>query len=61
MKRIQYRKVRRVLRYHTPNKYRFPEKYAYRFGSEKELLGGNLSTYQGKLAEPVVIGIINNK
>ena len=27
--KMQRRKVRRVLRYHTPNKYRFPEKYAH--------------------------------
>ena len=40
-------KVRRVLRYHTPNKHQYPEKYVhhllllfYPFRSENELLGG---------------------
>ena len=58
--------VRRVLRYHTPNKYRFPEKFVYHllflffpFRSEEQLLGGHLSTCQGKLAEPGVLDIIN--
>ena len=27
--KMHCRKVRRVLRYHTPNKYRFPEKYVH--------------------------------
>ena len=65
--RMQCRKVRRVLRYHIPSKYRFPEKYAHHLlflffpiQSEKELLGGHLSTYQGKLAEPGVLDIIDN-
>ena len=31
------------------------------FYSEKELLGGHLSTYQGKLADPGVMNIINEK
>ena len=65
--RMQCRKVRRVLRYHAPDKYRFPKKYAHHllflfflFRSEKELLGGHLSTYQRKLAEPGVLDIIDN-
>ena len=48
--KIQCRKVLRVLRYHTPNKYRFQEKYAhpllfllFPFWSEKEFLGEKLS------------------
>ena len=62
---MQCRKVRRVLRYHTPNKYRFPEKYAhhlvffFRFDQEKEFPGRRLYTYQGKLAEADVMDIIN--
>ena len=63
---MQCRKVCQVLRYDTPNKYRFPEKYAHHllflfflFRSLKELFGGNLPTYQGKLAEPGVMDIIN--
>ena len=65
--RMQCRKVRRVLRYHAPDKYRFPKKYAHHllflfflFRSEKELLGGHLSTYQRKLAAPGVLDIIDN-
>ena len=65
-KKTQCQNVRRVLRYHTPNKYRFPEKYVYHllflffpFRSEEQLLGGHLSTCQGKLAEPGVMDIIN--
>ena len=65
--RMQCRKVRRVLRYHTPNKYSFPEKYAHHllflffpFLSEKEHLGRHLSTFQGKLAESGVFDIIDN-
>ena len=27
--KMHCRKVRRILRYHTPNKYRFPEKYVH--------------------------------
>ena len=64
---MQCRKVHQVFRYHTPNKYRFPKKYTHHllflffflFRSEKELLGGHFSTYQGKLAEPGVMDIIN--
>ena len=52
---MQCQKVRPVLRYHTPNKYIFPEKYAHHllyfpFWSKKEFLG--------KLAEPDVMDII---
>ena len=45
--KMRCRKVRRVLRYHTPSKHQYPEKYAhhllllfYPFRSENELLGG---------------------
>ena len=65
--KMQWRKVCWVLRYHTPNKYRFTEKYVHHlifpfflFRSEKELLGGHLSTFdQGKLVTPGVMDIIN--
>ena len=69
--KMQSLKVRWLLRHHTPNKYRFPEKYAhpllflsfffsFPFRWEKELLGGRLSTHQERLAGPRVLNIINN-
>ena len=64
--KMHCRTIRRVLRYNTPNKYRFREKYAHHllflfflFRSDKELLGEHLSTYQGKLAEPGFMDIFN--
>ena len=59
-------KVRKVLRYHVPNKDRYPEKFAhhllfifYPFCSEDELLTGNTPTYQNRLACPAVLNAIN--
>ena len=66
--KMRCRKVRRVLRYHVPNKHRFPEKYAhhllflfYPFRSENELLAGKPPSYQTKLLEHSVLEIVNTK
>ena len=65
--KMRCRKVRRVLRYHVPNKHRFPEKYAhhllflfYPFRSENELLAGNPPSYQSKLCEASVLEVVNS-
>ena len=63
---IRCHKVRRILRYHVPNKLLFPEKGAchvlllfYPFRDEKELLSGFPSMYQNKLKEERVQDVIN--
>ena len=60
-------KVRRILRYHKPNKALYPEKYAhnlfllfYPFRDEKEFLSGCPPMYQNKRLEPGVQTVINN-
>ena len=60
-------KVRRVFRYHIPNKHHYPQKYAhhllllfYPFRSENELLGGTSHTYQGIFSENYVTEIVHN-
>ena len=65
--KMRCRKVRRVLRYHTPNKHQYPEKYAHHllllfcpFRSKNELLGGTSHTYQEKYFEDGVTKIIRN-
>ena len=59
--RMRCRKVRRVLRYHTSNKY--PHHLLllfYPFRSENELLGGISHTYQGKFSEDGVTELVHN-
>ena len=65
---MKCRKVRRVLRYHVPNKDRYPDKFAhhllfmfYPLRSEDELLTGNPPTYQNTLACPSVLSAVNKK
>ena len=59
-------KVRRILRYHVPNKLLFSEKFShgvlllfYTFGDEKESLSSFLSMYQKKLQDEGVQNVIN--
>ena len=59
--------VRRMLRYHTPNKHQYPEKYAHHllllfcpFISENELLGGTSHTYQGNFSANGVTEIVHS-
>ena len=54
------------MRYHVPNKDRYPEKFGhhllfmlYLFRSEDELLTGNPPTYQNTLAYPSVLSVVN--
>ena len=61
--KLKCRKVQAVLRYHVPNRHRFPERYAYHlllmyypFRSEAELLQ---NTYLEKISQPGVLDIIN--
>ena len=63
---MRCRKVRKILRYHVPNKILYPEKFAYHvllffypFRDEKELLSGLPPLYQNKLQEPEVQDIVN--
>ena len=65
--KIGCREVRRVLRYHTPNKHQYPEKYAHHllllfcpFISENELLGGTSHTYQGNFSANGVTEIVHS-
>ena len=63
--KLKCRKIRAVLRYHIPNRHKYPEKYAhhllfmyyYPFRSETELLN---ATYLEKLSQPGVLDIVNN-
>ena len=62
--KLKCRKIRAVLRYHVPNRHKYPEKYAhhllfmyYPFRSENELLN---ATYLEKLSQPGVLDIVNN-
>ena len=63
---MRCRKVRRILRYHVPNKILYPEKFAhhvlllfYPFRDEKELLSGLPPLYQNKLQEQGAQDIVN--
>ena len=63
--KMQCRKVRRVLRYHVPNKYIHPEKYAHHllllffpFRAEEKLKAGIPASYQNKLLEEGVQEIV---
>ena len=63
---MKCRKVRRVLRYHVPNKNRYPGKFAhhlllmsYPFRLEDELLTGNPPIYQITLACPSMLNAVN--
>ena len=63
---MRCRKVRRILRYHVPNKILYPEKFAhhvlllfYPFRDEKELLSGLPPLYQNKLQEQGAQEIVN--
>ena len=65
--RLHYRKVELVLRYHVPNKFKDPERYAchllfifYPFRDECELKVAQPSLFSSKLSEPGVIEVINN-
>ena len=64
--KMRCRKVRRIIRYHVPNKNKLPEKYAhhllflfYPFRSEKELLSGVPPTYQTTLSNRNVLQVVN--
>ena len=61
--KIKCRKIRAVLRYHVPNRHKYPEKYAhhllfmyYPFRAESELLE---NTCLEKLSKPGVLDIVN--
>ena len=61
---MRCRKVRRILRYHVPNKLSSPEKIAhhvifYSFREEKELLSGFPPSYQNKLQEHGVQDVLD--
>ena len=64
--RMWCHKVRRILRYHVPNKILYPEIFAYHvlffsypFRDEKKLLSGLPPLYQNKLQEQGVQDIVN--
>ena len=64
--KLKCRKVKSVLRYHVPHKYKYPEKYAhhllfmfYPFRNEQELCNTSTGTYLEKLNDPEVLCIIN--
>ena len=66
--RMWCHKVRRILRYHVPNKILYPEIFAYHvlffsypFRDEKKLLSGLPPLYQNKLQEQGVQDIVSNK
>ena len=61
--KLKCRKIRAVLRYHVPNRHKFPEKYShhllfmyYPFRSEGELLD---PSYMEKLSQQGVLDIVN--
>ena len=61
-----HRKVEFVIRYHAPNKHKYPEAYAYHllfrlysFNSEEQLKAGKPLSYGAKLLEAEVIDVIN--
>ena len=63
---MRCRKVKRIIRYHVPNKILSPEKFAhddlllfYPFRDEKDLLSGFPPMYQNKLQEEQVQNVIN--
>ena len=63
---MRYSKVRRILRYHTPNRILSSEKFAhhvlvlfYLFRGEKELLSGFPPFYQNKMQEQGAQDIVN--
>ena len=63
---MKCRKVRRVLRYHVPNKDRYPEKFSqillfmfHPFRPTDELLTGTPPTYQNTLAYSSVLNAVN--
>ena len=65
-KKLRCRKVPCILRYHVPNRNKFPEKFAHHilflfcpFRSEAELLSTEFHTYVDKLSEPGILEIIN--
>ena len=65
--KLHYYKVKLVLRYHVPNKFKDPEDYAhhllfmfYPFRDECELKVGQPSSYSSKLSEPGILEIVNN-
>ena len=60
------RKVRRILRYHVPNKILSPEKCThyvlllfFPFRDEKQLLSGCPPLYQNKLQEKGIQNVVN--
>ena len=63
---LKCRKVRAVLRYYVPNRYKYPEKYAhhllfmfYPFRIEESLKSVNSGTFSDKLKEPGILDVIN--
>ena len=63
---MRWRKIRRTLRYHVPNKLLSPEKFAhhvlllfYPFRDERELLSGFPPLHQNKLQEEGVQDVVN--
>ena len=66
-KRLHYRKVELVLRYHVPNKFKYPEGYThhlllifYPLRDECGLKVGKPSSYSSNLNDLGVLGIVNN-
>ena len=63
---MKCRKVKRVLKYHVPNKDIYSERFAHHFffmfyqlRAEEELWTGNPPTYQNILACPSVLSAVN--
>ena len=63
---LKCRKVKAVLRYHVPNRQKYPEKYAhhllfmyYPFRNEQDLKAENSGMYTEKLNEAGILDIIN--
>ena len=64
--KLKCRQVKAVLRYHVPNRNRFPEKYAhhllfmfYPFRNEQNLKYADSGSYCEKLQEPGILDIVN--
>ena len=65
--RLKCRKVKSALRYHIPNRHRYPEKYShhvlfmsYPFRNEDDLRSSDTGLYMDKLLEEEVLNIVNH-
>ena len=64
--KIEYKKVKSVLRYHVPSPHKRPEKYAhhmlfmfYPFRKESDLCSVESGTYMENIGDPVVKNVVN--